>query len=70
MNGEIIGDIDSSLRPSITIYIAKENDTLWDVAKRYNTTALEIAQTNDMNEGDSLKEGQYLIIEKKVTLDI
>lgn len=70
MNGEIIGDIDSSLRPSITIYIAKENDTLWDVAKRYNTTALEIAQTNDMNEADSLKEGQYLIIEKKVTLDI
>ncbi|WP_099191705.1 DUF3794 and LysM peptidoglycan-binding domain-containing protein [Tepidibacter mesophilus] len=70
INGEIIGDIDSSSRPSITIYIAKENDTLWDVAKRYNTTASEIAQTNDMNEEDSLKEGQYLIIEKKVTLDI
>ncbi len=70
VNGELQGNVDSNERPSITIYIAQEGDTLWDVAKRYNTTLEEIAQTNEMEGEDILTEGQCLIIEKKITTEI
>lgn len=70
VNGELQGNLDLSLRPSITIYIAKNGDTLWDVAKRYNATLEEIAQTNELEENSLLTEGQCLIIEKKVITEI
>ncbi|SHK48915.1 DUF3794 and LysM peptidoglycan-binding domain-containing protein [Tepidibacter formicigenes] len=70
VNGELQGNLDLSSRPSITIYIAKEGETLWDVAKRYNTTLEELAQTNEIDKEEKLKEGQYLIIEKKVVTEI
>ncbi|SHH32635.1 DUF3794 and LysM peptidoglycan-binding domain-containing protein [Tepidibacter thalassicus] len=70
VNGELQGDIDLSSKPSITIYIAKEGETLWDVAKRYNTSLEELAQTNEIDKEEILKEGQYLIIEKKVVTEI
>lgn len=70
VKGEDHGVIDMSLRPSITIYIAKDGDKIWDVAKRYNTTIDEIIEVNEIKKEDGLREGQCLIIEKKVVCEL
>ena len=47
-------------------FIIKGEDNLWDIAKKYNTTEEEIAQTNEINLEDDLQPGKCLILEKKV----
>lgn len=66
VKGEDKGEYDLSKAPSIIIYICKENDTLWDIAKKYNTTEEEIAQTNEIDISEVLVPGKCLILEKKV----
>lgn len=66
IKGEDKGEYDLSTAPSIIVYICKENDNLWDIAKKYNTTEEEIAQTNEINLEDDLQPGKCLILEKKV----
>ncbi|KNF09787.1 peptidoglycan-binding LysM [Gottschalkia purinilytica] len=58
--------IDKSKRPSITIYIVQKSDTIWDIAKRYNTTVEEIVKTNDIVSPDNIMPGEKIIIEKQV----
>lgn len=67
IKGEDKGEYDLSKAPSIIIYICKENDNLWDIAKKYNTTEEEIAQTNEINPNEELQPGKCLILEKKVS---
>lgn len=52
--------------PSMTVYQIKKGDTLWSLAKRYNTTVKEIQELNDITSPENLKEGQKIIILKKV----
>ena len=52
--------------PSMTVYQVKKGDTLWNLAKRYNTTIKDIEELNDMDTVNGLKEGQKIIILKKV----
>lgn len=52
--------------PSMTVYQVKKGDTLWNLAKRFNTTVKDIEQLNDLDASDNLKEGQKIIILKKV----
>lgn len=52
--------------PSMTVYQVKKGDDLWGLAKRYNTTVKDIQELNDIEMPDSLREGQKLIILKKV----
>lgn len=68
INGEDLGDYDLSKAPSLIVYLCKEGDTLWDVAKRYNTTEEEIAQINELKLDEPLTKGKCLILEKKVVL--
>ncbi|KXZ38886.1 LysM domain-containing protein [Alkalithermobacter thermoalcaliphilus JW-YL-7 = DSM 7308] len=70
VSGELQETLDNVKRASITIYVSKEGETLWDVAKRYNATLEEIASANDLEVNSVLKEGQCLIIEKKVVCEI
>lgn len=55
-------------QPGIVIYFADENEPLWDVAKRYNTTCEEIAQVNDIDEDTLLKKRQRLLIPKRLVI--
>ncbi|MGL5750201.1 MAG: DUF3794 and LysM peptidoglycan-binding domain-containing protein [Paraclostridium sp.] len=69
VKGEDQGPIDLSQRPSITLYITREGDQLWNIAKKYNTTIDEIAEVNEIKSDDELFVGQCLIIEKKTTIE-
>lgn len=51
--------------PSITAYVVKQNDSLWNIAKKYYTTVDKIKELNEL-ESDSIKVGDKLIILKKV----
>lgn len=68
IKGEDLGDYDLSKAPSLIVYLCKEGDTLWDVAKRYNTTEEEIADINELKLDEPLPKGKCLILEKKVSL--
>lgn len=52
--------------PSMTVYQVKKGDTLWNLAKRYNTTVKDIQEINDIDTPESLREGQKIIILKKI----
>lgn len=51
--------------PSITVYIVKKGDALWDIAKRFNTTVQDITQINELDVAAPLHQGQKLIVMKK-----
>ncbi|MBQ6553909.1 MAG: LysM peptidoglycan-binding domain-containing protein, partial [Firmicutes bacterium] len=50
--------------PSVTVYIVKKGDTLWKLAKRFNTTVSEIARVNEIEDPDLIYPGERLIILK------
>ncbi len=52
---------------SVTIHIVQENETLWSIAKEYNTNVDDIATANKIENIDYIKDGDKLIIIKKVT---
>ncbi|WIV12278.1 SPOCS domain-containing protein [Proteiniborus sp. MB09-C3] len=62
--------IDRVSRPSITIYIVQKDDTIWDIAKRYNTTVEEIIKTNDIVSPENIMPGEKIIIEKNVNFEL
>lgn len=53
-----------SAAPGIVGYIVKDGDELWDLGKRYHTTAEGIMSVNQM-ENDSLKPGEKILIFKE-----
>ncbi len=52
--------------PSMTVYQIKKGDTLWELAKRFNTSVKDIQEINDVDLSDMLHPGQKIIILKKV----
>lgn len=55
---------------SIVIYIVKDGDTLWDIAKRYNTTTEELIRVNDIIAPENLMPGEKIFIIKTVDVAI
>lgn len=51
--------------PGITVYIVKNGDTLWDIARKFYTTVDEICNVNSLAEKE-VKAGQPLILVKQV----
>lgn len=56
------GDDKKEKKSSITIYVVGDGDTLWGLAKKYNTTIEELIRLNDIENSEELKQGQKLII--------
>jgi membrane-bound lytic murein transglycosylase D len=52
-------------QPDYTSYTIRQGDTLSSIARRYNTTANDIAQYNNLTNKDAIKIGQKLKIPKK-----
>lgn len=63
-----VGDLDYEKiqsMPSIVGYVVKQNDSLWNIAKKYYTTVDRIKEINDL-EGDGIRVGEKLILTKRV----
>ena len=51
---------------SIKSYVVQHNDTLWKLAKKFNTTIDDNVSLNDIENPDLIYPGQKLLILKKV----
>ncbi len=52
--------------PGMVIYVVKKGDTLWKLAKRFNSTVEDIAEINNIENPDLIYPGQKFVILKKV----
>ena len=52
-------------KASVTIYVVNMGDTLWDLAKKYNTTMDSLMEINELEGPESLTEGKKIIIPGK-----
>ncbi|MGL4774439.1 MAG: DUF3794 and LysM peptidoglycan-binding domain-containing protein [Clostridium sp.] len=58
---EVEGEIPKK-KASITIYIVDKGDSLWGLAKKYNTTTAEIKKLNGMDDDQDINNGDKLLI--------
>jgi LysM repeat protein len=49
-------------KASITIYVVQNGDTLWKIAKKYNTTVEGLLKVNDIDDSNVIKVDEKLII--------
>ena len=56
---------DTSQLPSIVLRLFDEDESLWEIAKRYSTTVEIIRSANDMSEDCTCGAGQMLLIPRK-----
>ena len=49
-------------KASITIYVVGEGDTLWELAKKYNTTVADLIKINGLEDSGYIESGQKIII--------
>lgn len=56
---------DKSSQSGITIYFVQSGDDMWNIAKRYHTTASEITEINSLDENTPLTPGMQLLIPKR-----
>lgn len=52
----------SNKNSSITIYVIGKDESLWNLAKKFNTTVDDLIKINDIEDPDSIIEGEKLII--------
>ncbi|WP_125153321.1 DUF3794 and LysM peptidoglycan-binding domain-containing protein [Clostridium rectalis] len=55
-------------KASIIIYVVQNGDTLWKIAKKYNTTIDKLVKINNIENPDSIKPGEKLIIPGRACL--
>lgn len=53
-------------RPSVIIYFAQADDTLWNVAKKYGTTVDRLRKDNNLENTDTLAPGTQILIPKRL----
>lgn len=52
---------------SAVIYVVQKGDSLWKIAKRYNTTVEDLVQINEIENPERIYPGQKLLVLKKVS---
>jgi hypothetical protein len=51
---------------SVTIYVVQDDDSLWSIAKRFNTSLDDLIDINELESAESICPGQKLLVLKKV----
>ncbi len=62
----VVIPVDYSTRPSMLFYVVQPGDTLWKIARRYQTTVDTLVKVNQITNPDYLEVGQKLIIPKRI----
>jgi len=60
--------LDYNTLPAVTVYVVGKNDSLWKIAKKYNTTVDAIAKVNNIENPDKINEGDKILIMKNMRL--
>jgi LysM repeat protein len=58
--------IDQSRIPAVTIYLVQKGDSLWSIAKRYNTTVDALVKLNNIENPSRVTMGMQIMILKNV----
>lgn len=56
--------IDKTKDPSIVVYIVKSGDSLWKIAKKFNTTVEEIMSLNNLTSNEIIPQKRLLITKR------
>jgi LysM repeat protein len=51
--------------PGIVLYVSRDGDTIWKIAKKYRTTIDDILNINELEYGKEIKPGTKLLIVAK-----
>lgn len=71
---EFIDDItiseteNNNKKASVIIYVVQNGDTLWKIAKKYNTTLEKLVNINEINDTENLVPGEKIIIEGRAVI--
>lgn len=69
MTVEVMDQETLNAYPSMTVYVVQKGDSLWEIAKRFNTTVEEIEAINDLEPHAIIYPMQKLIIIKKTQFE-
>lgn len=58
--------IDYGRIPTVTIYMVQKGDTLWSIAKRYNTTVDALAKLNGIENPSRITKGMQIMVLKNI----
>jgi len=64
-------DMDKSVlekMPSVTVYIVQQDDSMWSIAKKFNTSMDDLLEINELESPDLVAAGQKLLVLKKVAV--
>jgi hypothetical protein len=67
-NCAVVTPPDPASRPSMLFYISQPGDTLWKIARKYQTTTEILARVNQVPNPDQLETGRKLLIPKELTV--
>jgi hypothetical protein len=62
----IVVPVEEATRPSMLFYVIQADDTLWKIARHYQTTMETLLKANTITNPDNIVIGQKLVIPKKI----